>query len=399
MIFSFIFLGFAQEPAWNVAHFSLAEEVDVYVLPVKKTGLISISIQYLLEGTEEEGMPHLIEHVLFEHRFIGQSYDQVLASMGGWSQAKTDMSSLRLYAHIPKEGWEQLLILEEHRMNYLCETITDDDIRNQSSIVLQEYMLDQQNPDKLYSSILRNAVFGTQSRGRSVIGDVEHVFEWDKKRLCQGYAQILNLPMRIVVVGDITTEEVLYDLHKHFSCSIRQRKKRIGSEPSIVELHDKGYAARLYAMWPIPLASDSDTQAINMWKHVLTHSKVGWLQTKEIRAQAWIEYGIEGGYFLISLHGAEPNVLKQHLKKMLRKGTWFFPSSIVHQAHKIQERAIYHGVQSISGRMMWLEQCIDRNALGSCFVFRENVSIEDMQHARKKWLSWEKASFLSVEAP
>ena len=183
MLFSFIFCLSAAEP--SITHVPIEDGLDLFLHPVPDIGIAFVSFRYDIGMTAQPGMPHFVEHLLFEYTVDGYNYDQWLEDAGGFSRAQTDLSFLRLQAKIPSEAMNRLLILESQRAHLLCETLSEDAIQNQKLIVMQESINTQLQVAPFHTYQLRKAIFGERSPlGLDVLGDMFDLSFWTREEIC-----------------------------------------------------------------------------------------------------------------------------------------------------------------------------------------------------------------------
>lgn len=92
------------------------------------------------ERDGEKGCAHLFEHIMFEGsaNVPGAGFDEWLTAAGGWNNAFTSEDETAYYMVFPSGAMELALFLESDRMAYLLAGLTQVNLENQQSIVLQE---------------------------------------------------------------------------------------------------------------------------------------------------------------------------------------------------------------------------------------------------------------------
>jgi hypothetical protein len=128
------------------------------------------------------------------------------------------------------------------------------------------------------------------------------------------------------------------------------------------------------------------------------------LNQQRVQTRGWIEFGVDGGYFLLRLSGDTNDALEMYLRKKITKieSLLFFwwQRDLQIQVQKIQNRSKIHALQRIEGRLSLMEDCVSMNRIKECFsslFLSQTIPQSDLQDAQKRWLSWENVSLLHVE--
>ena len=402
MIFSLIFCVFAQEISWGVHREHLKDGLELYVHTISGTGMVSVMFRYQLKEGPQDGMAHFAEHWMFSYQTEGLYYDQVLEDMGGKSQGSTDLSSMKIVAHIPIERWNDLMVLEKERRENLCDFMDEQTMETQRMVVLQEYQQGIRSADRRNAQELRSSVFGLRGAGDSVIGTNKAISSWNIDMICSYMKEeLFHSQMDIIVVGDISKEEAREGIYELFSSHQIQKDNEVKKDKIEVKQHRKGDSGNTtYALWPIPPQNHTDTQALTLWMRLLTHERFGSLQKRGIRASGWIEYGVEGGYVLLRMEGKTAKQREELLRNALYGvGGWLTMWRYTRQISAYEHRRAVHSWNTQEGRAVWIEHCIRTEMLDSCFEPVSVPSYSDLINVRKRWMSWEHISWQHVVSP
>lgn len=401
MIFLLVFCLFAQDTSWNVREEEPHDGLKLYTQIVPATKMVSVMFRYHLSSGVPDGAAHFVEHLMFSYRDGRQTYDQILEQMGGDSQGRTDLSSIKLNVHIPIESWDSWVRLEQNRQEFPCSNIEDDIFESQRMVIVQEYLQGIGIPERVYAQELRSAVFGSRGTGRSVIGSVDDISDWSKKQICEYMNQILRTaPVDVFVVGDVGGFDVTRDIQTIFSTSQHTEKLNVHEQTTVAKIKHEASQDVLYVLWPLPPKNHADTLFLRYWMMMMTHTRFGVLQKYGTQAKGWIEYGVQGGYLLFQLNGKQCDALEKDLRShMYGFGGWMTAWQNASILAKVYHRSVVHSWKTLDGRLFWLEHCVQADILATCFEVNNSPSQRDLNRVKKQWLRWEQASLLRVVSP
>jgi predicted Zn-dependent peptidase len=122
------------------------------------------------ETSDEAGLSHLVEHMLFRgtDRFGSLEIDQMFDAMGGELNAGTGKETTSVYArviddHLP-QAFEVVADMVWHPRFH------EADLANERQIVLEEIAMYEDTPDDRVFDVLGEAIFGEHPLGRAIIG-------------------------------------------------------------------------------------------------------------------------------------------------------------------------------------------------------------------------------------
>ncbi|MAA77821.1 MAG: hypothetical protein CL916_01065 [Deltaproteobacteria bacterium] len=402
MIFSLIFYVFAQDPSWEVRKDPLREGLSLYTHIVPNTKMISVMFRYRLFDDFPDGSAHFVEHLMFAYRDQEQTYDQILENIGGESQGRTDLATIKLNVRIPIESWNAWVQLERNRQEFVCNNIEDDIFESQRMVIVQEYMQGMTSLKRAYAQELREAVFGNRELGRSVIGSIDDISDWSKEQICAYMNRIIvRASVDVFVVGDIGGIDVGHDIQTIFSTHRRAEVVPVEEQKfTLSQIEHTGTQETLYILWPIPDQIHDDTILLRYWMLMMTHTRFGVLHKNGIQARGWMEYGSQGGYLLLHVQGKKVSDLERDIRDhMYGLGGWMTVWRYASLVSKVYHRSVIHSWKTLDGRLLWLEQCLQEDALATCFEIRDDFSNRDLDRVKKQWLRWDQASTLRVVSP
>jgi zinc protease len=166
------------------------------------------------------GFAHLFEHMMFRgtKRFPPAKYDQVIKEMGAARNAYTTDDRTVYHTTFSKEDLEKIMEVEADRFQNL--SYPEAVFRTESLAVLGEYNKNSQSPTRQLFEVLRDKAFDRHTYKHTTMG-----FLRDIKNMPNQYQYSLQFFDRwyrpehtsIIVVGDVTVEEVAGLVDKYWS--------------------------------------------------------------------------------------------------------------------------------------------------------------------------------------
>ncbi len=186
-----------------------------------------------MESTEQAGLSHLLEHMLFRgtESYRSEEIDQIFDAMGAEINAGTDRESTSLYTRVLDGHLERALSV----MGEMLWRPRFEDLEAERRVVLEEIAMYEDDPQDRVFDVLGEAVFGTHPLGRAVIGRAEVVGAVELDGLRAFHAE-RYLPTDIVVsaAGSVDHDELVAMVSKAAPASAPQIGGPIGSDPSQV---------------------------------------------------------------------------------------------------------------------------------------------------------------------
>ena len=148
------------------------------------------------EATDEAGLSHLVEHMLFRgtDRFESLEIDQLFDAMGAELNAGTGKETTSVYTRVIDEHLDEAFDVMADmvwRPRFAAE-----DLDNEREIVLEEIAMYEDDPQDKVFDVLGEAVFGGHPLGRPIIGRAEVVGE-------RGGRPAVRLPHARYVPGNV----------------------------------------------------------------------------------------------------------------------------------------------------------------------------------------------------
>ncbi len=221
----FAFPAVAEEAVWAPSTFTLANGMEVVVLPDHRAPVVTHMVWYKVGAVDEapgkSGIAHLFEHVMFKQtKNIGpEEFTSIVQRSGGQLNAFTSWDYTAYYERVARPQLGKMMELEAERMVNL---IINDDPKgpfiSERDVVKEER---RQRIDNNPGVILQEKVLSTLWKGHpyeiTVIGKMDEVAALTPQDGLDFYTEYYSPANAILVVaGDVTTEEVRALAEQHY---------------------------------------------------------------------------------------------------------------------------------------------------------------------------------------
>jgi zinc protease len=206
--------GAATAAGPDASHFTLANGLEVVVIPDHRTPVVTHMVWYKVGSADEtagkSGLAHFLEHLMFKgtkKNPLGR-YSQTVATLGGQENAFTTDDYTAYYQRVPHERLKTLMEFESDRMTGLV--LTDQVVKPELQVVLEEQnMRVANNPGARLSEAMESALYLNHPYGRPVIGWRHEIEQLNREGALAFYRRFYTPNNAILVVaGDVTAEEV-----------------------------------------------------------------------------------------------------------------------------------------------------------------------------------------------
>jgi len=197
-----------------VSEFTLANGLDVVVIPDHRAPVVTHMIWYKVGSADEtagkSGLAHFLEHLMFKGtaKNPGDTFSQAVAAIGGQENAFTTDDYTGFFQRVPREHLAEMMAFEADRITGLV--LTDEVVRPELNVVLEEQnMRIANNPGGRLGQQMDAALYLNHPYGRPVIGWRREIEKLDRDEALAFYRRFYTPNNAIVVVaGDVTAEEV-----------------------------------------------------------------------------------------------------------------------------------------------------------------------------------------------
>ncbi len=134
--------GAARAGGPDVAHFTLANGLEMVVVPDHRTPVVTHMIWYRVGSADEtpgkSGLAHFLEHLMFKGTANNPEgkFSQTVATFGGQENAFTTSDYTGYFQRIAREHLETMMRFEADRMTGLV--LSEDNVRPELKVVLEE---------------------------------------------------------------------------------------------------------------------------------------------------------------------------------------------------------------------------------------------------------------------
>ena len=271
----------------TVAHFTLANGLEVVVVPDHRAPVVTHMIWYKVGAADEtpgkSGLAHFLEHLMFKGttRNPGNRFSQAVAAIGGQENAFTTSDYTGFFQRVPRERLKEMMAFEADRITGLV--LTDDVVRPELNVVLEEQnMRVANNPNSRLAEQMDAALYLNHPYGRPTIGWRPEIEKLDREDALAFYRRFYSPNNAIVVVaGDVTAEEVKADaeatygqVQVHADMAPRRRPQEpLQDAPRTVTLADPQIEQpsinRYYLAPSRATAKPGESEALEVLAHVL----------------------------------------------------------------------------------------------------------------------------------
>ena len=213
-------MGATASAAWagaDVSHFSLANGLEVVVVPDHRAPVVTHMIWYKVGAADEtpgkSGLAHFLEHLMFKgtEKNPGDTFSRQVAAIGGQENAFTASDYTGFFQRVPRDHLREMMALEADRITGLV--LTDDVVRPELNVVLEEQnMRVANNPAARLGEQIDAALYLNHPYGRPVIGWRPEIEQLNRDDALAFYRRFYSPNNAVVIVtGDVTADEVKAD--------------------------------------------------------------------------------------------------------------------------------------------------------------------------------------------
>jgi zinc protease len=199
----------AQQAGPEIANFTLANGLELVVIPDHRAPVVTHMIWYKVGAADEtpgkSGLAHFLEHLMFKGTAKNPAgkFSQVVARIGGQENAFTAQDYTGYYQRVPSEQLKTVMEFEADRMTGL--QLTDDVVLPERNVILEEQnQRVGNNPRARLGEQIDAALFLNSPYGKPVIG-WRHEMEQLSRDDAIGFYRRFYAPNNAVVViaGDV----------------------------------------------------------------------------------------------------------------------------------------------------------------------------------------------------
>ncbi len=271
----------------DVAHFTLANGLEVVVVPDHRAPVVTHMIWYKVGAADEtpgkSGLAHFLEHLMFKgtEKNPGDAFSKDVNEVGGQENAFTSSDYTGFFQRVPREHLKEMMALEADRITGLV--LTDAVVQPELNVVLEEQnMRVANNPAARLGEQMDAALYLNHPYGRPAIGWRHEIEKLDRNDALAFYRRFYTPNNAIVVIaGDVTAEEVRADAEETYGkvadraeINARHRPMEpVQEAPRTVTLADSRVEepslTRDYLVPSETTAKSGESEALDVLAHVL----------------------------------------------------------------------------------------------------------------------------------
>jgi zinc protease len=279
--------GAADTAGPKVSHFTLANGLEVVVIPDHRTAVVTHMLWYRVGAADETpgktGLAHFLEHLLFKGTKKNPQglFSQTVATIGGQENAFTSSDYTGYFQRTAREHLKTLMEFESDRMTGLV--LTEEVVKPELAVVLEEQnMRVANNPAARLELQMDAALYLNSPYGRPIIGwrhEIEALTAADALAFYRRFYTPNNAVL--VVAGDVTAEEVKTMAEETYGKVPRvtevgpriRPQEPVQEAPRTVTLSDPRVTQpslqRFYLVPSYTTAKDGDAEALDVLAHIL----------------------------------------------------------------------------------------------------------------------------------
>lgn len=150
------------------------------------------------EQAEQNGIAHLVEHMLFKGTPSRDAYKiaETIENVGGQMNAYTSREFTAYYIHLLKE--DSLLGLDILADMVLNHTFPEEELEKEREVILQEIGMTHDTPDDLIFDLFQETAYPGQALGAPILGSPQTVRAMPQPSLFE-YTKQFYAPERLVI--------------------------------------------------------------------------------------------------------------------------------------------------------------------------------------------------------
>jgi zinc protease len=309
--------GVPPKLAPNAVEFTLANGMQVVVIPDHRAPVVTHMVWYRVGGADEvagqSGIAHFLEHLMFKgtaNHPAGEFRDRVIA-VGGDENAFTSYDYTAYFQRVAKENLREMMAFESDRMANLV--LAPDIVATERDVVLNERRdRVERHPGAILGEGLLRVLYLNHPYGRPLIGWNHEIRGLDREVALAFYERYYTPTNAILVVaGDAAPEEVRAAAEATYGAIPARRDAARAPRPaeppspgprSVTVRDEKVPEPQLQRFFVVPSASSAapgEAEALSLLAEILGHGATSRFHDRLVRGdgpatQAGAFYDIDG---------------------------------------------------------------------------------------------------------
>ncbi|MGB9599104.1 MAG: insulinase family protein, partial [Myxococcota bacterium] len=405
---------------FDIETYKLKNGLTVFLYEDHTLPIVAVDVNYNVGSKNEvrgkTGFAHLFEHIMFQgSKHFNDDYFKALQDIGGEVNGATNQDRTRYYEIIPSNYLERALWLESDRMGYLLDALTEERLKNQISVVINEYRQNYENRPygMVYFEMLKLLYPPHHPYSWPTIGipeDIKNATLEDVRDFFTKYYSVNNAT--IAIAGDINKEETKRLVEKYFGTFkpakpvkyLSNWTPRLNETKSVV-MKDNVNLPKIYILYPTTAVFEKFDAELDIIAKVLgenENSRLYKLLVKEKKiaseVSAYQSSNQIAGYLVITatlypdkdFNEARELILKE-VKRLTKRG---ITKDEIEQAKSYFKSEFIRGLKRLGGfggiadRMNYYYQMLGNPNMFEYDIKRyENASLKSVRDAAEKYLS------------
>jgi len=273
----------------HCTRYNLSNGLEVILYQNNLIPLIAVNVWYKVGSANEvkgkTGLAHLFEHMMFQgsENVPKEMHFKYIQEAGGTLNGSTSVDRTNYYEKLPSNELELALWLESDRMGFFLQTLNQEKLDNQKSVVYNERLerYDNQPYGLAWEIIITNLYDKGHPYSWSTIGfpdDIKSYTFEDVTGFFKKYYSPKNASL--VIAGNIDVDHTKSLVEKYFAgitsnddSLTSPAKDAILKKTKLVVHKDKVQLERLYCAWLSDKAFGKDDASLDILSDILTGSK------------------------------------------------------------------------------------------------------------------------------
>ena len=398
--------------------FKLKNGLEVILHIRNSLPIVSVNIWYKVGSANEvegkTGFAHLFEHMMFQgsENVPKEKHFKYIQEAGGSLNGSTSVDRTNYYNTVPSNSLELVLWLESDRMGYLLPALTEEKLRNQKDVVMNERRQRYENQPygMAWENVFANLYSSDHPYHWPTIGWMKDIEEFKLEDVIDFFERYYS-PQNasLVIAGDIKIDETKALAEKYFA-DIPNRKSFLTPQPQkvslsenkFVEIFDDIQLPRIYLAWHSDKLYGGDDAKLDVLSDVLSGSKNSRLYKslvfdKQIAQDVFsFQYSakINGSFLIVATAkpGIELKTLKENIfneiEKLINEGV--AEKEISRSKNGIKSSFIF-SLQNIETFANHLNNYNCNLAEPNSFIYDlsryDNIRVDDIKACAEKYLS------------
>ncbi|NNL21480.1 MAG: insulinase family protein [Ignavibacteriaceae bacterium] len=276
--------------------YTLKNGMEVILYNNNSFPLVAVNIWYKVGSAQEEkgktGLAHLFEHMMFQgsENVPKEMHFKFIQEAGGTLNGSTSFDRTNYFEKLPSNELELALWLESDRMGFLLNSLDQEKLENQKSVVYNERLerYDNQPYGLAWELLISNLYNEGHPYSWATIGylnDIKNYELDDVKNFFKKYYSSNNASL--VVAGDFEAGKVKELISKYFESitansevkNISIKNEQLKSSKKIIH-EDSVQLERIYLAWHSVKAFEKDDAELDILSDILAGSKNSRLHKK-----------------------------------------------------------------------------------------------------------------------